>query len=223
MNITRILTSSAVAALLAISMNPSAHANLVVNGSFEDSSFGAPGGYTLGLVGSAVPGWLIPSGDGTYPWGLTNGAFGSFTPYGDQFFVLGRYDTATEFTIQQTLTGLTVGSTYNLSFAIASELNCCANAEVSYLSGSSTTSQIFSATNSGTYWTDWSTHSMNFIADSSSVTFQFKDVNPTTNGHDIGLDNVSVTAVPEPETYALFMAGLGLMGFVARRRKNDPS
>jgi hypothetical protein len=27
--------------------------------------------------------------------------------------------------------------------------------------------------------------------------------------------------VPEPETYALFMAGLGLMGFIARRRKNS--
>ena len=25
---------------------------------------------------------------------------------------------------------------------------------------------------------------------------------------------------PEPETYAMFMAGLGLMGFIARRRKN---
>lgn len=32
------------------------------------------------------------------------------------------------------------------------------------------------------------------------------------------LDNVSVTAVPEPETYALMLAGLGLVGFVARRR-----
>ena len=30
-----------------------------------------------------------------------------------------------------------------------------------------------------------------------------------------------LTPVPEPETYALFMAGLGLMGFIARRRKND--
>ena len=29
-----------------------------------------------------------------------------------------------------------------------------------------------------------------------------------------------VTVVPEPETYAMFMAGLGLMGFIARRRKN---
>jgi opacity protein-like surface antigen len=33
------------------------------------------------------------------------------------------------------------------------------------------------------------------------------------------LDNVSVTAVPEPETYALMLAGLGLMGAVARRRR----
>jgi hypothetical protein len=33
--------------------------------------------------------------------------------------------------------------------------------------------------------------------------------------------NVSVTtlAVPEPETYAMFLAGLGVMGFAARRRK----
>ncbi|MGY1490667.1 PEP-CTERM sorting domain-containing protein [Methylobacillus pratensis] len=31
---------------------------------------------------------------------------------------------------------------------------------------------------------------------------------------------VAVAAVPEPETYAMLLAGLGLMGFVARRRKN---
>jgi hypothetical protein len=30
--------------------------------------------------------------------------------------------------------------------------------------------------------------------------------------------NIGVTAVPEPETYAMFAAGLGLMGMVARRR-----
>jgi hypothetical protein len=29
-----------------------------------------------------------------------------------------------------------------------------------------------------------------------------------------------VSHAPEPETYAMFMAGLGLMGFIARRRKN---
>jgi hypothetical protein len=31
----------------------------------------------------------------------------------------------------------------------------------------------------------------------------------------------SVTAVPEPETYAMMLAGLGLMGFTARRRKQS--
>ena len=32
-----------------------------------------------------------------------------------------------------------------------------------------------------------------------------------------------MTPVPELETYAMFMAGLGLMGFIARRRKNGRS
>ncbi len=44
-------------------------------------------------------------------------------------------------------------------------------------------------------------------------------------GHSVGgstvgfTGSVSVTAVPEPETYALLLAGLGVVGFVARRRQ----
>ena len=34
-----------------------------------------------------------------------------------------------------------------------------------------------------------------------------------------GKDGLNVAAVPEPETYAMLLAGLGLMGAVARRRK----
>jgi hypothetical protein len=34
------------------------------------------------------------------------------------------------------------------------------------------------------------------------------------------VETVSVSAVPEPESYALMLAGLGLMGSIARRRKS---
>ena len=34
--------------------------------------------------------------------------------------------------------------------------------------------------------------------------------------------NFNVAAVPEPETYALILAGLGVMGFMSRRRRQDP-
>lgn len=33
------------------------------------------------------------------------------------------------------------------------------------------------------------------------------------------LGNLSISAVPEPESYALMLAGLGIVGFLARRRK----
>jgi len=42
---------------------------------------------------------------------------------------------------------------------------------------------------------------------------------PSFNAAGGRLDVLAVTAVPEPETYAMFLAGLGLMGAVARRRK----
>ncbi|MCV2370653.1 PEP-CTERM sorting domain-containing protein [Roseateles oligotrophus] len=47
--------------------------------------------------------------------------------------------------------------------------------------------------------------------------------NDAGNDHGLAIDNVSLTvmtaAVPEPSTYALLLAGLGAVGFVARRRK----
>jgi hypothetical protein len=31
----------------------------------------------------------------------------------------------------------------------------------------------------------------------------------------------SITPVPEPDSFAMILAGLGLMGFMSRRRKNS--
>jgi len=44
-------------------------------------------------------------------------------------------------------------------------------------------------------------------------------ISRSTSGTSTGDLNLQVAAIPEPETYAILLAGLGLLGFVARRRK----
>ena len=58
-----------------------------------------------------------------------------------------------------------------------------------------------------------------------SVTLSLINRNTAAAGNDFALDDVflgttsTVTPVPEPETYALMLAGLGIVGLVARRRR----
>lgn len=63
----------------------------------------------------------------------------------------------------------------------------------------------------------WTTYTLNFTPTSTasySLTFN------NAGGDNIGavIDNVSITAVPEPETLAMLLAGLGLIGSVVRRK-----
>ena len=59
--------------------------------------------------------------------------------------------------------------------------------------------------------------------DDASVKARFVDTFGRKTGSLVSEDITlaTVTAVPEPETYAMLLAGLGLMGFVARRRSQD--
>lgn len=65
------------------------------------------------------------------------------------------------------------------------------------------------------------TFSFEFIADGNLATLRFTDFTGNSTVSEDGiLDNVSVIAViPEPGTYALLLAGLGLLGFAARRKR----
>ena len=78
-----------------------------------------------------------------------------------------------------------------------------------------------SATNMG-----WESRGFDFIATESTTRISFAST--ITGNAGMALDNVEVTlgtaaTVPEPETYAMMLAGLGLLGFVARRRKQKPA
>lgn len=56
------------------------------------------------------------------------------------------------------------------------------------------------------------------VAADSALKLYYFDSNSSDN---TGSIQVNVAAVPEPETYAMMLAGLGLMGFVSRRRKDN--
>ena len=72
-------------------------------------------------------------------------------------------------------------------------------------------------TNNMVYTIDFTGTNLDFSAPHLKVEF-LTGLNDTQKTGDL-LSQTIPTAVPEPETYALMMAGLGAMGFVARRRK----
>jgi hypothetical protein len=199
------------AALLSAPLLASA-ANLVTNGDFENS---APG---TAWSNSATTGFAPISAYGPCcaPYGTyTGGSNAAFFGWGD----------LTGGSIWQDLATV-AGQNYTVSFeygAIAAPT--LQTMQVSALSGASFTT-LLGATNLKAYGTgDLSTllsgYSFSFTADSATTRLQFSDTSFNTYSVDGVVDNVSVvtTPVPEPETYALMLAGLGVMTVVARRRK----
>jgi hypothetical protein len=78
----------------------------------------------------------------------------------------------------------------------------------------------------GNYWdfltantiTGWDTLNFSFNGLGAGLEWNFTQLD--TGGERLWISSNTVAPVPEPETYAMLLAGLGLIGFTARRRKN---
>jgi hypothetical protein len=201
------LVKSLAALVVATSaLGAQAATNLVANGSFESPvlASGSFGFYT------SMPGWS------TFNVEVRNNWAGA-AQQGSNFVEL---DTTANSSISQTINIAAPGA-YQLSFWYDSRWD--------YGSSPSDTEMITwtFGTNNGSVLNNWTTDNtgtwkhytgtFNF-ASAGLVGLTFA-AGGTSDGLGGSLDNVSITAVPEPETYAMLLAGMGLMGTIARRRK----
>lgn len=209
----------AAAATLLAAGAANADTNLVVNGSFE-----APLINAAWTPISAVPGWTSSAGGNSAFEIQTDGAHGGYGGFnshaadGQQYLELNT-DRLTSITQNVDTSGL---ATYTLSFAYAGRPDTANGATSSmnvYWGG-----QLLNASPLiGQVNNSWSVFTLTGLhAAGASTALTFESLGPVSSPtYGSYLDNVSVTAaVPEPETYAMMLLGMGIVGFVARRKKN---
>ena len=162
-----------------------------------------------------------------------NSNFTSLSPNGGNFMGLDG-DPAANGPLEQTIMGLTSGKKYVLSFDWAGiELSNRTGYNSITLTGSfggdafSTLTYLNSASAGAPgSFSGWSTASFTFTANASSELLSFLSVGtPAGNVPPFALlDGVSLTAVPEPSTWAMMFVGFAGLGYAAlRRRRTAPA
>lgn len=180
-----------------------ASTNLVVNGSFEATVQGANSWSTY----NSLPGWTgLPTVE------LRNNVAGA--AYEGKNFV--ELDSNRNSGIAQTIfaKGLV-----ELSFFYSARTGTAAGSnDIGVSFGESFQSVVLDGVAGTSAGNDWKKFTRVIdLGNSGNAVLAFYALGKS-DSYGGSLDNITVTAVPEPETYALLLAGLGLMGMVARRR-----
>ncbi len=195
--------AAALIGMAGVGAQAATNTNLVTNGSFEATvqNSGTWGTY------SSLPGWTgLPTVE------LRNNVSGG-AQNGSNFVEL---DTNRNSGIAQTIfaTGLV-----ELSFYYSARPGTAAGSnDIGVSFGESFQSVVLDGVAGGSSGNAWQkfTRVIN-LGNSGHAVLAFYALGKS-DSYGGSLDNISVTAVPEPETYALLLAGLGVMGAIARRR-----
>ncbi|THD63455.1 PEPxxWA-CTERM sorting domain-containing protein [Phenylobacterium sp.] len=224
-------TNLLLATAVAMAIATSAGASVVTNGGFETNGPPAPGSGDYSIGSTQITGWTVINNDGSTTdnghniiW-IGNGAYGLYTPFGNDFLDLTGTTDQTPFSgVSQTLTTVS-GQSYALTFDLGAQGSSgIFGGPISATASAGSTSDTFSfdgasGTNAnGTFWTP---ETLNFTATSTSTVISIVG---NTGQEFIGLDNVSVATaggVPEPASWALMLVGFGGLGAALRgsRRK----
>jgi len=181
---------------------------LIVNGDFSNPNEG--GGWSLS---NSVPGWTNDNGDiveigasGVYGLGCYTASCQNMEVNANTFD-----------TVSQTITGLKVGESYQLSWAYGGRSGGGPQALNVSFGGKALTQD------SSNGYANWALNTFDIVAKSSSETLTFASVDTSALGGLPSYGNeitaVSLTAVPEPSTWAMMLIGFGGLGAAIRSRR----
>lgn len=204
---TKTLAALALAVFALAAPVTGAQAATVVNGSFEDPFVKVGTFKTLTTGSTQMTGWTV---SGSIDW------IGNLWTHADG----NRSLDMTGFSagsISQTITGLTIGTQYDISFALAGN----PNPEIKTLDvsmGDESAEFTFDTTGKSFRNMGWVMESFRFTADSTSETLTFTSKNTRFWGP--ALDNVTIAeTAPIPLPGAVWLLGGAVAGLAAIRRK----